>query len=712
MLCPILAASLLAAALSPAAAQVAPSSSPVVVVDIPDLEVLASRIEHNPAGRSISKIGREQIGTREAFSLKDLMETTPGVTFKQSNGPRDITISVRGSGAKTSFGIGNIKTYEDWFPTTQSDGLSRTDINDPNAYEGIDVIRGPSSSLYDDYALGGVVNFRSRRGRDIDGVDAGSSYGSHGYWNDYLHAGGASKELEYALFASGIGSDGYIRHSDFRTYTQNFTAVYTPDEKRRIVFKFLNNDLRASVPSRLTLDQLGADPFQSGTTNVTGVGVVSAEQAGQSRRDRRTIVGARYEYQAAPATSLRFMGAYDVKDIDQTFGTISRNINPNFHHYADLTHEGTLAGRPLRTFVGEFFNHMDQRADSFRNLADFNGTTGALNSSSRGFIQNIGGRVREEWDAAERVTAIAGAGVESSQVKADVQSRTAAEVYSRVDVDRKFWNAAPEAALVYRPRRDLAVHARVGMGYGIPSISQLSTGPDGLPGNNTALKPQRNLGFELGLDGSPAGALDLSLTGYYEFFYNEFVTASPGAGLSSFTTNAPRADHRGVELLAVWKPLRPLYWSNSYTFNDAVYRTFNETIGAGVTLNRAGQKVPGVERSILNSRLGAETADKTGAWLETNWVAPYWLNNSNTLRAPDSVTLNANAHYTRPVRRSWLKSITLYAEVHNLLDRRVPGSAVVVSDLATDNPATIAATKQAFFAGEPRGYYAGLKASF
>ena len=696
------------------ASSVAESSSTArqLTFDAPVIEVLASRIEHNPAGRTIGEVGRDQIGTREAFNLKDLMETTPGVSFKQSNGPRDVTISIRGSGAKTSFGINNIKTYEDWFPTTQSDGLSRTDINDPNAYEGIDIIRGPSSSLYDNYALGGVVNFRSRRGRDIDGVDVGSSYGSHGYWNDYVHAGGQSKELEYALFASGIGSQGYIQHSDFHTYTQNFTAVYTPDDKRRVIFKFLNNDLRSNVPSRLTLDQLHADPSQQGTVNVTGVGSVTPERAAQSRHDRRTIVGARYEYQYDPGTSMRLMGAYDVKDIYQTFGTISQNINPNFHHYADVTHEGEFLGRPSRAIIGEFFNHMDVRSDSFLNLADFNGTTGALNAQTRGYHQNMGGRLRGEWDATDRLTAILGAGVESSLIKANVQNRTAAETYTRIDVDRHLWNAAPEAALVFKARPDLTVHGRVAMGYGTPSISQLSTGSNGLPGNNTALKPQRNLGFELGAVGKALATLEFDAATYYEVFYNEFVTASPGAGLSSFTTNAPRADHRGVELTGTWRPWRAAYWSNSYTFNDAVYKTFNETIGPGVVIDRSGQKVPGVERQLLNSRLGLETAARSGAWIEANWVPPYYLNNSNTLRAPEAVVFNLNAHYTRPLKGDWLKQLTAYFEIHNLVDRKVVGSAVVVSDSPTDTPATIASGKQAFFEGEPLSFYGGLKLSF
>ena len=47
---------------------------------------------------------------------------------------------------------------------TQPDGLSRTDLPDPHAYGAIDVIRGPSSASYGNYATGGAINFRLRTG--------------------------------------------------------------------------------------------------------------------------------------------------------------------------------------------------------------------------------------------------------------------------------------------------------------------------------------------------------------------------------------------------------------------------------------------------------------------------------------------------------------------------------------------------------------------
>lgn len=690
-------------------AVLAPAFGAQEAVLLEPVTVLGSRIQENPSARSIGRVERGVLEATDAFSLKDLLDKTPGVFAKQSNGPRDVSVSVRGSGAKTTFAIRNIKMYEDWFPVTQSDGLSRTDIHDPNAYDGLDVLRGPSSAQHGNYALGGAVNFRTRLGRDVDGLDAGVTAGSYGYQNERLHLGSRTKSFEYSAFVSHVRADGYADHSGYKTVTENVVGRFYLDESRTVVFKFLNNDLEAQVPSRLSRSQSDADPRDAGFTNVTGVGAVTAEQAAQNRRDRRTIVGARYEQRLDPDTGWRFLGEYDVKDINQTFGTIGDNVNPNFHQYADATREGELFGLPAKHYAGVYFDRMEQEASSFRNLADGAGTRGELQSNTRGHHQNLGARVREELEFAPRWTAIAGLGVERSQVKAAVQTRTGVAAYSRVDVDRLFYNAAPEAALRYAGE-GWTGRARAGMGYGTPGISQLTTGPDGLGGNNTGLKPQRNLGAELGAGGT-SGGLSWDAAAFYEVYWNEFVTQNPGAGLSSFTSNAPRADHRGVELWADWRSPGGFLLAGAWTFNDHVYRTFRESIGGGVSVDRAGSRVPGVERSVLNARAGWEKEGLPGGWIEGNQVSDYAVNNANTLRAKRYTLLNVNAHWKRAVSWGPVRRVTLTFDLRNALNRVYDGSAVTVSDSNADTPASLRA-KQAFFAGQGRSFYGGVTLHF
>jgi iron complex outermembrane receptor protein len=312
---------------------------------------------------------------------------------------------------------------------------------------------------------------------------------------------------------------------------------------------------------------------------------------------------------------------------------------------------------------------------------------------------------------------VAGLGAEYSEVIAQLRTRAAADRYTIIEVSRTFGNVAPEAALVYAPTKNLAAHFRVGTGYGIPGFGNLTTTASGLPGNNTTLKAQTNVGIELGVDARNLfGMLDLGVTPYYEWWKDEFNTVSPGAGLSSFTTNAPASEHRGIEFYGLLRPLAHIaggegvYLRAAYTFQDQYYTDFKELIG-GVSVDRAGKRIPGVERSFLNGRVGYESPWQIGGFFEVNYVDDYFVNNSNTLEAPAYHVLNANVHYGRKWEGTFLQGFEVFFEGRNLLDRTYIESAVPVAD---DLVPTLAGNnnKQAFFTGAPRSFYGGVRLRF
>ena len=294
-------------------APAATASSAPAQAGIVTASAAVAKLYEAPTGQTTTTLGRSLFENRPAFSVGDVLRDSPGVSVKQGNGPRDLGISIRGSNARNGFGIRNLVIFEDGFPVTQPDGLSRSDLIDPRAYAAIDVIRGPSSALYGNYATGGALNFRTRPGGTIDGIEYGVDGGSFGYLNNYLAAGKKAGNFEASLFASDARGDGFIGNSWFNTQTVNFLATLqaTPDD--RFTVKLINNDLSTRLPIRSSLNQFYQNPFQQGcATGATaaGCGTVplfingfngpttaqTAVQAGLGRNDRRTIVGGRWEH--------------------------------------------------------------------------------------------------------------------------------------------------------------------------------------------------------------------------------------------------------------------------------------------------------------------------------------------------------------------------------------------------------------------------------
>jgi len=705
-----------------------------------------------PAGQTETTIDRSQFDNRPAFSVGDVLRDSPGISVKQGNGPRDLGISIRGSNARNGFGIRNLVIFDDGFPVTQPDGLSRSDLIDPRAYAAIDVIRGPSSALYGNYATGGALNFRTRPGGTIDGVEYGVDGGSFGYLNNYLAAGKKIGNFEASLFASDARGNGYIGNSWFNTQTVNFLATLqaTPDD--RFTVKFINNDLSTRLPIRLSLNQFYQNPFQegcaTGATAAAGCGTVSlfkngfnarpgaagaadrdtetAVQAGLGRNDRRTIVGGRWEHDFDNQTTWRNQFVFDDRNINQPTGATSAIGDfPSYNYMSDVTKRGEIFGMDSTSYFGGFYNTLVASSDSRNVMPGGNATLGLLQSNTFSDTSNYGVRAREELKLNPNLTAIAGIGWETTLLKGinTAYTYTGASGVTSTKIttaDRQFQNTAPEFALLYKLNSEWQFRGRVATGYGTPQVGNLFVVSTGENGNNTQLKTQKNLGYDLGFDWTPNNDLRFSLTGFYEFFKDELVTQATqvGAPNASYTFNAPRSEHRGVELAADWKFYPGWRFSAAYTYLDEVYTEYTENIISGkvFSFNRAGNKIPGISPNELTARLGYDEFSGPlaglGAFVEVQWKDSFYMDNANLLKAPGYELVNLNVHYKTNLVSDYFRALNLYLEVRNVFDRTYVASANNIGNTVSALGVQGLATTGSIYAGSPRAFVAGMKVEF
>ncbi len=577
----------------------------------------------------------------------------------------------------------------------------------------VEVTRGASSSLYDNYALGGMVHFRTRRGGDIHGLETFFSGGSFGYQKYGIAIGQATDRFDVVMFGSHVAEDGFIQHSNYNTQTINFNVRYKMDDKQSFYFKAINNWLNTKVPTRLTQSQFFADERQAGgaqTTCTPGTykgGCANSLLLDQSRVDRRTVIGGIYERQIDASTVLTVEADYDNKDIQQTFSQITENTNPNYKSYADLRRDGSLGSMPLRSYVGFFVNKMDQKANTFQNLADGFGTKGTLLQNSRATIFNIGGRFREELEFYPNWIFAVGLGFEQStlSVNATNYNQTTALVDTHVSANRTFSNWAPEGSLTWKPSTDHRYWLRASTGYGIPQVSNLLRNPiTGLPGTNFNLKPQKNINLEIGSEVRLHPTLLVQVVGFYTFFRDEIITQVI-SGSNTASVNADSSRYRGVEVFADWRPLQGLRVAGAYTHIDSEYINFSDRTAMGFVV-RDGKQVPNVPTDILNGKLEYYHASTgLGGWIEGNYSNSYFLNNSNTFGFPSYVIGNVNVYMNiETSKASWFRFAKLFAEVDNVADTKYAASGQVIGGETHAQ----AAGQQVFFSGYGRAVYGGV----
>ena len=197
---------------------------------------LGLSIQHNPA--SISIIDQKVIAQRGYTHAEEAADSAPGVTSGGSPG-NPAQLMMRG------FSGNQVLVLRDGFyfgPTTM--------VNRPlNAFnlEAVEILKGPSSVLYGQGAVGGTVDMRLRV-PDTEHVRANAlvSYGSFNSWNAGF--GGSiplSPSLAIRSDFSRTSSDGYVKGADPHSNDWTTTLLWHPGTRfsARLSMDYLIDEL-------------------------------------------------------------------------------------------------------------------------------------------------------------------------------------------------------------------------------------------------------------------------------------------------------------------------------------------------------------------------------------------------------------------------------------------------------------------------------------
>ena len=406
-------------------------------------------------------------------------------------------------------------------------------------------------------------------------------------------------------------------------------------------------------------------------------------------------------------------------------------MTPSFILLSDVTQRGRLGGRPAVHFFGLSANFLNTNSTTYNVAPGGNATLGALTATTFGHVGNIGLRAREEFLVTDTATISIGVGVERTDLLGRntgyAYSATAAPTIARTDAERSMTNVAPEVTFVLQPSRTVRWQARVGTAYGTPQLGNLFVTPAGVNGNNTELKSQGNVGIDTGID-ITRGFLTAGVAAYYEWYRNELLSQSPGINLLSYTFNAPRSIHKGLELNADWQALGAalpgLRVRMAYTWMNQVYSDYVERLSAGAftqAFDRAGNNIPGITPHSIQARIGYDHLSGRlaglGAHVEYAYRDTTVLDNANLIEAPGYALTNLNVHYDGALRAGAIKSMHLLFEIRNLSDKVWVASAGNLANslnAATGelNGVAVLANAGGMYAGAPRSFFTGVRLGF
>ncbi|HMS79048.1 MAG TPA: TonB-dependent receptor plug domain-containing protein, partial [Burkholderiaceae bacterium] len=193
--------------------------------------------------------------------LTEPLARLPGVVaLDRQNWAQDPQLSIRGFGARSSFGIRGVRLLVDGIPATMPDGQGQASAIDLAAAERIEVLRGPLAQLHGN-AAGGVVQVFSRRGRAPGELGLEVGAGAFGARRLGVSAGGVLGGVSSAIDVSRLETDGYRDASAAeRRLAGAVLETTTAAGPRTTLVAHDFDQPRALDPGGLTRAQLEADP--------------------------------------------------------------------------------------------------------------------------------------------------------------------------------------------------------------------------------------------------------------------------------------------------------------------------------------------------------------------------------------------------------------------------------------------------------------------
>lgn len=556
------------------------------------------------------------------------------------------------AGFSSNFDIQGTKVYLNGIPLTDAEGITVLDDIDFNSIGNVEVVKGPSGSLYG-LAIAGVVNLHTiqpEKGKTSFGQDV--QFGSYGLrrYTTRFETGGehASVLLNYGYQKS----DGFMVHTASTKKFVNFSGAVQANEKQSLNFYAGYSDSYDERGGELTLAQYNSKDY-------------SGNPAYIQRNGHSGIVSFRlglthtYNFTNNISNTTTVFGTGQTSNSSSAAGwtdkdPINYGLRSSFAAKFAIGNGSSLSGitgieaQKQNAQVIGYFMKADPdnpggyyRIDTIRSNQYY--TTGVKSLFS-------------EWTLSLPQELSFTAGLGYSTMNIDLNDRFVRPNYTRPAHFAKDYNnmVSPHFAINKVFARQLSAYVSYNKGYKAPVSSYffvpVSTSSAFV---DTSLKPEIGNQFEIGTKGSLLhDKLVYQLALFDAIFTNKMSAVAVTQGtttLYTYTVNSGKQDDKGVEVSVKYTAYESgkSFFSMVRPFASFAYSRFRYRNYSFKGINYNGNKVAGVPPVTFN--IGVDVNALPGIYFNAyySYRDAIYITSDNLNKTKSFGLINAKAGFRR-----------------------------------------------------------------
>ncbi|KCX16979.1 TonB-dependent receptor family protein [Acinetobacter sp. 1264765] len=650
------------------------------VTVLPTLHVEATRTDttylQTPA--SVFRIDAPQVDTSSQVNLTEVVKGIPSLQLRnRENYAQDLQLSMRGFGARSTFGVRGIRLYVDGIPATMPDGQGQTSNIDLSSLDHVEVLTGPFSSLYGN-SSGGTILTSTKEGQGKDSIELSYSGGSHDKSRAGLVLQGGAKganEPSYVISSSYFDTDGYREHSGAEKVLNNAKLSWNLVDGSKINWVTNYVKIHADDPQGLNRDQWNANPKQQ---------VPFLKQFNVRKDIEQTQTGVTWSKPINDKNELYAMAYLGNRQVTQYQSIPKSTQDASINHAggvidferdyygADFRWTGKELLPNTTVSVGVALDAMDEDRKGFENFNLVNGqpsygVKGNLRRDEDNTLWNIDPYLQASWQFLPTWRLDTGVRYSNVHYKSKDNYLSNGDDSGKTDYSK----VLPSAALSWQILPELMAYVSYAKGFETPTFTEMAYRPDGESGFNFDLTASTSDTYETGLK-SQNQLGDFTLAVFQTKTKDDIVSAGNSNGRSTFR-NADKTLREGLEFAWNKKLWRDLTATASYTYLDATFDADIPALGS-IAQIPSGNAIPGIAKNQAYASLAWQPSHGLYGGGDVQYMDKVYVNDTNSDAAPSYSVTSANVGYAW-VMGDW--KVNSFARVDNLFDKNYAGSVIV-----------------------------------